>query len=101
MSNPRQRLGMRRSIGVLLIAGPFVAGAIAAVGARHDARIAVMAAVATAVVWLMPRGARRSVSTALLAFALASLGASAVAAVAGARSPFGVIAVAVVVAERR
>lgn len=91
---------MRRLLGWLCSAAPFVAAAIAALGDRHDARILWMAIVATLVVWIVVSAAVRSRGLAfagIAAFVSASVAASGVAIVAGARAAFGVIAVAVVV----
>jgi hypothetical protein len=89
---------MRRTLGALFLAGPFVAGAIAAGGARRDFRLITMAIVATIAAWLIRPSSGAPGVQAGLAFAGASLAAIATAVVAGARAPFGVVAVAVVVA---
>jgi len=89
---------MRRTLGVLFLAGPFVAGAIAAASARRDFRLIAMAVVATITAWLIrPRSGAPAVR-ASLAFAAATVTAIATAVIVGARAPFGVVAVAVVVA---
>lgn len=91
---------MRRTLAVLCTAGPFVAGAIAAVSARHDFRMAwialVVTAIAYAVVAVLPRAQRGA--SAGVSLALGTIAASVVAWMAGARAPFGIIAVAVVMA---
>lgn len=89
---------MRRTLGALFFAGPFVAGTIAAAGARRDFRLIAMAVVATITAWLIrPRSGAPGVQAGL-AFAGASVAAITTAVIAGARAPFGVVAVAVVVA---
>ena len=88
---------MRRTLGILAVAAPFVAGIIAAVSTRHDLRMGFMAIVATLAVWIALRARNPSVAAAFIAFGLASIAAVAVAVLAGARSPFGIIAVAVVI----
>ena len=89
---------MRRALGALFLAGPFVAGAIAAASARHDFRLIAVAIVATITAWLIrPRSGAPAVQ-ASLAFAGATVAAIATAVLTGARAPFGVVAVAVVVA---
>jgi hypothetical protein len=88
---------MRRALGVLFLAGPFVAGAIAAASPRRDFRLIAVAIVATTTAWLIrPRGA--PAVQAGLTFAGATVAAIATAAITGARALFGVVAVAVVVA---
>jgi hypothetical protein len=89
---------MRRTLGLLAVAAPFVAAAIAAASARRDFRLGAMAIVATLAVWLAVRFGRRSFATALNAFGLGTLGATLAAVVVGARSVIGVGSVAVVVA---
>jgi hypothetical protein len=85
---------MRRTLGILCILAPFVAAVLGAASARRDVRLAGMAIAATLVVWLILGNTGRG----LLAFAGGTAAAAAVALIAGARSPVGVIAVAVVVA---
>lgn len=93
----RVNSGMRRALGVLFLAGPFVAGAIAAASPRRDFRLIAVAIVATTTAWLIrPRGA--PAVQAGLTFAGATVAAIATAAITGARALFGVVAVAVVVA---
>jgi hypothetical protein len=89
---------MRRTLGALFVVAPFVAAAIAAGGARRDPRLAAMAVVSTVTVWLLLRVVRRSFAGVLLAFGLATVAGVGVALIAGARAPFGVVAVAIVVA---
>ena len=89
---------MRRTLGALFVVAPFVAAAISAGSARRDLRLAAMAVVSTVTVWLLLRTAGRSVAGVLLAFGLATVAGAGVALIAGARAPFGVIAVAIVVA---
>ena len=89
---------LRRALGTLFVAAPFVAAAIAALSVRRDLRLAAMAVVATLIAWLFPRIPNRSLGSALLTFGAATLGGVGVALLAGARAPFGVIAVAIVVA---
>jgi hypothetical protein len=91
---------MRRTLAVLCSVAPFVAAGIAAFGARHDPRMIWMALVATVVARLVgplfprtPRPVAISIS-----IAVGTIAASVVALVAGARAPFGVIAVALVLA---
>jgi len=92
---------MNRILGWLCTAAPFVAATIAALGARHDYRILWMAVAATAIARILvaatapSRGLRFAGSA---AFASASAGGMGVAVAAGARSVFGVVAVAVVIA---
>jgi hypothetical protein len=91
---------MRRTLAVLCTVAPFVAAGIAVFGARHEARMIWMALAATLVARcidpLMPR-ARHAVSV-CISIVLGTISASVVASFAGARAPFGVIAVAVVLA---
>ena len=89
---------MRRTFGVLFLAGPFVAGAVAAASARRDFRLVAIAIVATSTVWLVRPRTGPSVAAAALVFSAATVAAAAAAVVGGARAPFGVAAVAVVVA---
>jgi len=89
---------MRRTLGALVLAGPFVAGALAAASARRDFRILAMAIVATITAWVIGRKRDASAANAVLTFVGTSVAAAATAVLSGARAPFGVIAVAVVVA---
>lgn len=91
---------MRRLLAFLFSIAPFVAGAIAALGARHDTRMLWMALAATAVARLgVAVLVRRSAPmAAVVSFAAASLAACAVAVSFGAHGAFGVVAVAVVLA---
>lgn len=91
---------MRRAVGWLCAAAPFVAGAIAALSARRDFRILAMAVVSTVLAWVVVGVASRRGAgfAATAAFLSASAAAAGVAVLAGARSLFGVIAVAIVVA---
>lgn len=92
---------MRRTIAWLCSAAPFVAGAIAALGPRHDLRILCMAAVATPLAWVIVRAIspKQGVAVAaIMAFVSGAAGGAGVAVFSGARAAFGVIAVAVVVA---
>ena len=89
---------MRRTLGVLFLAGPFVAGAIAAASARRDFRLIAMAIVATITAWLIRARPGAPAVRAGLPFAGATVAAIVTAAITGARAPFGVVAVAVVVA---
>lgn len=89
---------MRRTFGILCVAAPFIAAAIAGGGPRRDLRIAAMAIVSAVMVWLVFRLTGRSFRSAVLSFGLAAPSAAGAALIAGARAPFGVIAVAVVVA---
>ncbi|MEO7963396.1 MAG: hypothetical protein ABIT38_05740 [Gemmatimonadaceae bacterium] len=92
---------MRRILALLCSAAPFVASAIAASSARHDLRILWMSLVATLttrVVVAATRKRRGDVVAAILGTLLATIAASVVAMVAGARAAFGVVAVAVVLA---
>jgi hypothetical protein len=91
---------MRRTLAVLCTAAPFVAAGVAALSARHDFRMAWMALVATLVVRLvsaltpkLPRAASAGIGV-----AIGTIAASAVALFAGARAPFGIVAVALVLA---
>ena len=91
---------MRRLLAFLFSIAPFVAGAIAALGARHDTRMLWMALAATlvarlGVILLMRRGARVA---GVVSFMAATVAACVVAASFGARGVFGVVAVAVVLA---
>ena len=92
---------MKRVIGWLCVAAPFVAAAIAALGARHDYRILWMAIVSTLVAWsvVAATASKRGLGFAVAAaFVSASAAGAGVAVLAGARAAFGVLAVAVVVA---
>lgn len=91
---------MRRLLALLFSIAPFVAGAIAALGARHDVRMLWMALAATAVARLgVTVLVRRSAPmAAVVSFAAASLAACVVAVSFGAHGAFGVVAVAVVLA---
>lgn len=90
----------QRLIALLLSIAPFVAGAIAALGVRHDARMLWMALAATfvarlGVVVLMRRSATIAGWT---SFAAATVAACVVAVSFGARGVVGVAAVSVVLA---
>jgi hypothetical protein len=90
---------MQRLLAVLFTAAPFVAGAIAALGVRHDLRMLWMALAATVVarvVEAMARGRRGSAFVSAMAFASAVVAASIVALAFGAHAVFGIVAVAVV-----
>ena len=92
---------MRRAVGWLCVAAPFVAAAIAGLGPRHDYRILWMAIASTLVVWVIvvATAAKRGRGfAAMAAFVTASAAGAGIAVLAGAFSPFGVIAVAIVVA---
>jgi hypothetical protein len=91
---------MRRPLAVLFTAAPFVAGAIAALSARHDARMLWMALAATLVarLVLVAVPARWGRAGAVAAALAATVAAAAVAILFGARAAFGVGAVAVVLA---
>lgn len=89
---------MRRLLGTLLVIAPFVAAGIAAGGARHDLRIAEMAVGASVTAWLLLHFLGATNAKAFIAFGLATLVACLIAIIAGAFAPFGVIAVAAVVA---
>lgn len=91
---------MRRALALLCTIAPFVAAAIAGLSARHDWRMAWMAVAVTAVAYAvaltaaaMPRAA-----SAGLSLILGTIIASGIATMSGARAPFGIIAVAVVLA---
>lgn len=91
---------MRRLLAVLFSIAPFVAGAIAALGARHDVRMLWMAVAATlvarvGVAVLLKRG---TPIAAIVSFAAATVAACVVAISFGARGVVGVVAVAVVLA---
>jgi hypothetical protein len=90
---------MRRLLALLLTAAPFVAGGIAALSARRDLRMLWMAAVATVIARLIVRMAparQHHVVGVAAALVAATVAASAVAVLLGARAPFGIGAVAVV-----
>ena len=91
---------MRRLLAVLFSIAPFVAGAIAALGVRHDVRMLWMAVASTLVARLGVAGlVKRSTAIAAIAsFAAAAVAACVVAVSFGARGVFGVVAVAVVLA---
>ena len=89
---------MRRTLGILFFAAPFIAAAIGAASARHDFRLAAMAVVATLTARLLLGTSRASFARVAVAFAVATVIDVATAMVAGARAPFGIIAVAVVIA---
>jgi len=92
---------MKRTLAILFIAAPVVAGAIAALGTRHDMRIMWMALAATVaaqlVVAVMPAPRGRAV-VAVTALLVATVAAALVAVSFGARGVAGVGAVAVVLA---
>ncbi len=91
---------MRRTLSILCTVAPFVAAAIAAFGARHDLRMLWMAIVVTLVAQVVhaatPR--LRPAFSVLISLILGTIIASGVALLAGARAPFGIIAVALVLA---
>jgi hypothetical protein len=93
---------MNLLLAVLFTIAPFIAGSIAALGARHDLRMLWMALAVTIVARLVTamllRGGRRRVAVSGAAFAAATVVASVVAMAFGARAVFGVVAVAVVLA---
>jgi hypothetical protein len=89
---------VRRILGVVFTAAPFVAAVIAAAGARHDLRFTWMAIVATTVSRLVFAVSRVSARTLGVSFVAGTLSAAVVALLAGARAPSGVIAVALVMA---
>jgi len=89
---------MRRILGVLLVAGPFVAGLIAAASARRDLRLIAMAVVATIAAWVLRPKTRATAARIALTLVVATAVAAAPAVLAGARGVFGVVAVAVVMA---
>jgi hypothetical protein len=91
---------MRRLLAVLFSIAPFVAGAIAALGVRHDVRMLWMALAATlvarvGVAVLVKQG---TAAAGIASFGAASVTACLVAMLFGARGVFGVVAVAVVLA---
>jgi hypothetical protein len=91
---------MRRTLAILFTAAPFVAAGVAALSARHDFRMVWMALVVSIVA--QSAGAAtmtlRASTAAGLSLIIGTVAASAVAVFAGARAPFGVIAVALVLA---
>jgi hypothetical protein len=93
---------MNLLLAVLFTIAPFIAGSIAALGARHDLRMLWMALAATVVARLatatLLRGGRRRVVVSSVGFVAATVAASVVAVAFGARAVFGVVAVAVVLA---
>ena len=92
---------MKRILGWLCTVAPFVAAAIAALGARHDYRILWMAIAATVLVRIVVAATApsRGLGFASVAgFASGSAGGMGVAVAAGARGIVGVVAVAVVIA---
>jgi len=91
---------MRRVLALLFSIAPFVAGAIAALGARHDVRMLWMALAATLVARLgVAMLVKRSVTVAaVVSLTAAFIAACVVAILFGARGVFGVGAVAVVLA---
>jgi hypothetical protein len=91
---------MRRLLAVLFSIAPFVAGAIAALGVRHDVRMLWMAVASTLVARLVFAVlVRRSTPiAAIVSFTAATVAACDVAISFGARGVFGVVAVAVVLA---
>ena len=88
---------MRRTLGVLFSAGPFVAALVAAASPRRDFRLAAMAVVATLAAWLLLRTSSHSPARAATAFAAATGTAAVASLIAGARAASGIIAVAAVV----
>jgi hypothetical protein len=91
---------MRRILAILCTVAPFVAAGVAAFSARHDLRIAWMALVTTLVARLIAALAQQRSRTfsAGISVAIGTIAAAAVALVAGAHAPFGIIAVALVLA---
>jgi len=93
---------MKFLLAILFTIAPFIAGSIAALGARHDLRMLWMALAATVVARLVTamllRSGRRRVVVSGVGFAAAAVAASVVAVAFGARAVFGVVAVAVVLA---
>jgi hypothetical protein len=91
---------MRRTLSVLCTIAPFVAAAIAAFGGRHDLRMLWMAIVVTLVAQVVHAltARLRGTFSAALSLMLGTIAASAIALMAGARAPFGIIAVALVLA---
>lgn len=92
---------MRRLLAVLFTSAPFVAGVVAALSARRDMRMLWMAAAATVGVRLVAALTPSSVDVRkrwMFACIAGTFVASAVAVVLGAHAPFGVGAVAVVLA---
>jgi ABC-type uncharacterized transport system permease subunit len=91
---------MRRTLAILCTAAPFVAAGVAALSARHDLRMAWMALVVTLVAHSVAAttATLRRTSSAGISLTIGTFAASAVALIAGARAPFGIIAVAFVLA---
>jgi hypothetical protein len=91
---------MRRTLSILCTAAPFVVAGIAARSVRHDLRMAGMAVVVTLVAYCVAAitAAPRRASTAGISIITGTIAASAAALIAGARAPFGIIAVALVLA---
>jgi hypothetical protein len=91
---------MRRLLAVLFSIAPFVAGAIAALGARHDVRILWMAGAATLVARLGVTVLAKQSTTvaAVVSLTAAFIAACVVAMLFGARGVVGVGMVAVVLA---
>lgn len=91
---------IRRLLAILFSVAPFVAGAIAALGTRHDVRMLWMALVVTLVarVGVAVLVKQSALVSAIGSFAAASVAACLVAMLFGARGIFGVVAVAVVLA---
>lgn len=91
---------MRRTLAILCTIAPFVAAGIAAFSARHDLRMLWMALITTLVARAIGAlGQQRSrILLAGTSIGIGTVAASAVAVVAGARAPFGIIAVALVLA---
>ena len=88
---------VRRTLAVLFTVAPFVAAAIAALGARRDFRMVWMAVAATVVARVVFITARAATSSVTIASVVAAtLASSAVAVLLGARSAIGVFLVAVV-----
>jgi hypothetical protein len=91
---------MRRVLSVLLSVAPFLAGAVAALSARHDLRLVWMAVAATmavrVVIAVVPR--RRLAFSASVAFVAGVVAAAIAAVLLGARGVVGVGMVALVLA---
>jgi hypothetical protein len=90
---------MRRVLGVLLTVAPFVAAAIAALGARRDMRMLWMAIAATLVARMTAAAIapkHGDLTRTVSALAAATAAAAAVAVMFGAYGVFGVTAVAIV-----
>jgi len=91
---------MRRTLAVLCTIAPFVAAGIAAFSARHDLRMTWMALATTLVARLVavfPRQRSRAFAAGV-SVTIGTIAAAAVALLAGARAPFGILAVALVLA---